>query len=58
MSTEKDSMLRVRLTQRQSDELDAIIDELTSTNAGGKRYHIKHSKIRSGEICERPYCQA
>ncbi len=28
MSTEKDSMLRVRLTQRQSDELDAIIDEL------------------------------
>jgi hypothetical protein len=28
MSKEKDSMLRVRLTQRQSDELDAIIDEL------------------------------
>lgn len=28
MSTEKDSMLRVRLTQRQSDELDSIIDEL------------------------------
>ena len=28
MSTEKDSMLRVRLTQRQSDELDAIIDEI------------------------------
>jgi hypothetical protein len=28
MSTEKDSMLRVRLTQRQSYELDAIIDEL------------------------------
>jgi len=28
MSTEKDSMLRVRLTKRQSDELDAIIDEL------------------------------
>jgi len=28
MSTEKDSMLRVRLTQRQSDELGAIIDEL------------------------------
>ncbi|WP_372998499.1 hypothetical protein [Lutispora sp.] len=28
MSTEEDSMLRVRLTQRQSDELDAIIDEL------------------------------
>ena len=28
MSTEKDSMLRVRLTQRKSDELDAIIDEL------------------------------
>jgi len=28
MSTEKDSILRVRLTQRQSDELDAIIDEL------------------------------
>jgi len=28
MSTEKDSMLRVRLTQRQSDELDAIIGEL------------------------------
>jgi len=28
MSAEKDSMLRVRLTQRQSDELDAIIDEL------------------------------
>jgi hypothetical protein len=28
MSTEKDSMLRVRLTQRQSDELDAIINEL------------------------------
>lgn len=28
MSTEKDSMLRVRLTQRQSDELDTIIDEL------------------------------
>jgi hypothetical protein len=28
MSTKKDSMLRVRLTQRQSDELDAIIDEL------------------------------
>ncbi|HHW30539.1 MAG TPA: hypothetical protein GXX20_02520 [Clostridiaceae bacterium] len=28
MSTEKDSMLRVRLTQRQSDELNAIIDEL------------------------------
>ena len=27
MSTEKDSMLRVRLTQRQSDELDVIIDE-------------------------------
>lgn len=27
MSTEKDSMLRVRLTQRQSDELDAIIDD-------------------------------
>jgi len=25
MSTEKDSILRVRLTQRQSDELDAII---------------------------------
>jgi hypothetical protein len=24
MSTGKDSMLRVRLTQRQSDELDAI----------------------------------
>lgn len=28
MSTEKDSMLRVRLTQRQSDELDSIIGEL------------------------------
>jgi len=28
MSTEKDSMLRVRLTQRQLYELDAIIDEL------------------------------
>jgi hypothetical protein len=28
MSTEKDSMLRVRLTQRQSDELDSIIAEL------------------------------
>ncbi len=28
MSTEKDSMLRVRLTQRQSDELESIIDEL------------------------------
>jgi len=28
MSTEKDSMLRVRLTQRQSDELDAIVGEL------------------------------
>ena len=28
MSTEKDSMLRVRLTQRQSDELDTIINEL------------------------------
>ena len=28
MSTEKDSMLRVRLTQRQSDELDSIINEL------------------------------
>jgi|SRR5690554_2251837 hypothetical protein len=28
MSTEKDSMLRVRLTQRQSNELNAIIDEL------------------------------
>ena len=28
MSKEKDSMLRVRLAQRQSDELDAIIDEL------------------------------
>jgi len=29
VSTEKDSMLRVRLTQRQSDELDAIIDGYT-----------------------------
>ena len=28
MSAEKDSMLRVRLTQRQSDELNAIINEL------------------------------
>jgi len=28
MSTEKDSMLRVRLTKRQSDELDAIVGEL------------------------------
>ena len=28
MSKEKDSMLRVRLTQRQSDELDSIIGEL------------------------------
>jgi hypothetical protein len=28
MTTEKDSMLRVRLTQRQSDELDSIIGEL------------------------------
>ncbi|OQB24678.1 MAG: hypothetical protein BWY11_00900 [Firmicutes bacterium ADurb.Bin182] len=28
MSTEKDSILRVRLTQRQSDELDAIIGEI------------------------------
>ena len=28
MSAEKDSMLRVRLTQRQSDELDSIIGEL------------------------------
>ena len=28
MSTEKESMLRVRLTQRQSDELDTIVDEL------------------------------
>ena len=28
MSTEKNSMLRVRLTQRQSDELDSIIGEL------------------------------
>ncbi|AEV67842.1 hypothetical protein [Acetivibrio clariflavus] len=28
MSKEKDCMLRVRLTQRQSDELDAIIGEL------------------------------
>jgi hypothetical protein len=28
MSTEKDSMLRVRLTQKQSDELDSIIAEL------------------------------
>ena len=28
MSTEKDSMLRVRLTQRQSNELDTIIGEL------------------------------
>ncbi len=28
MSTEKDSMLRVRLTKRQSDELDSIIAEL------------------------------
>ena len=25
MTTEKDSTLRVRLTQRQSDELDAIL---------------------------------
>jgi hypothetical protein len=32
MSTEKDSMLRVRLTQRQSDELDAIIDKLQAQN--------------------------
>lgn len=28
MATEKDSMLRVRLTQKQSDELDSIIGEL------------------------------
>ena len=28
MSTEKDSMLRVRLTQKQSDALDSIIAEL------------------------------
>jgi len=28
MATEKDTMLRVRLTQRQSDELNAIIGEL------------------------------
>jgi len=58
MSTEKDSMLRVRLTKRQSDELDAIIGELQATNAGSKCYHIKHSKICSGEVCERPYRQA
>jgi len=58
MSTEKDSMLRVRLTQRQSDELDAIIDELQAQMPEAKRYHIKHSKIRSGEVCERPYREA
>ncbi len=28
MSTEKDRMLRVRLTHKQSDELDSIIAEL------------------------------
>lgn len=28
MSTDKDGMLRVRLTQRQSDELDTLIAEL------------------------------
>jgi len=32
-------------------ELDAIIDELQAQMAGGKRYHIKQSKIRSGEVC-------
>ncbi len=45
MSTEKDSMLRVRLTQRQSDELDAIIGELQAhVNATLKLYHIPVKK--------------
>jgi hypothetical protein len=40
MSTEKDSMLRVRLTKRQSDELDAIIGERPYCQA--RRYQDFH----------------
>jgi len=42
MSTEKDSILRVRLTQRQSDELDAIIDELQA------QMPVKEMKLQPG----------
>ena len=58
MSTEKDSMLRVRLTQRQSDELDAIIDELqvqmpeaSVTTSSIARYALK--KYVSDHIAKR-----
>jgi len=58
MSTEKDSITSGKLTQRQSDELDAIIDELQAQMPEASVTTSSHSKIRSGEVCERPYCQA
>ena len=58
MSTEKDSMLRVRLTQRQSDELDAIVGELQAqmpeasvTTSSIARYALE--KYVSGHIAKR-----
>ena len=54
MSTEKDSILRVRLTQ--GSQMNWMLSLMSyNTDAGSKRYHIKHSKIRSGGVCERPY---
>jgi len=58
MSTEKDSMLRVRLTKRQSDELDAIVGELQAqmpeasvTTSSIARYALE--KYVSGHIAKR-----
>jgi len=48
MSAEKDSMLRVSL--HKGSRMNGRYHRWTSsTNAGSKCYHIKHSKIRSGE---------
>ncbi|WP_265447938.1 hypothetical protein [Acetivibrio straminisolvens] len=58
MSTEKDSMLRVRLTKRQSDELDVIVGELQAqmpeasvTTSSIARYALE--KYVSGHIAKR-----
>jgi len=51
-------MLRVRLTKRQSDELDAIIGELQAQMPEASVTTSSIARIRSGEVCKRPYRQA
>lgn len=49
MLTEKDSMLRVRLTQRQSDELDSII-KVNKSGTEPQREQSVYGNLKLGQM--------